>query len=437
VNAMAYNLVFVAGFSTVLFNANPLLKFDGYYILSDLCEVPNLANRSRDLIKSLLKRYVLRVPRVPAPAVHGAERWWLPVYGVAATVYRIGITAGIILFIVDKFFLVGILLAISGVVAGLVLPCSRLLRYLAADSELSRGRRRACVTVAMIATIALLGVGVIPVPASGRSEGLIEPAHIQWIFAETDGFIGDVLVNSGVVVQSGEELLAANNFELETKRTRLIAQRRIAELERDRARMGETALAQSLSDRIQALDEQIARMDRRREALRVRAPASGWWIAPEFDRLSGAFVERGQRLGMVADIERLFVRAVANQRLGPRLESEVGLGAPVQVRVRGRPDLRLLGTLREVLPAGSDQLPSAALGYLGGGFTPVAGDDATGTTSTEPFFEVHVDLDDANIDAVGLCSGQRVVVRFELPRSPLLTQAWRGLRQLVQRRFQV
>ncbi len=64
-HTIAYNVIFIASVSTVLFNGNPLLRFDGYYILSDLLEIPNLAQRSKDFLYYLVKRYVYGV-RAPA-----------------------------------------------------------------------------------------------------------------------------------------------------------------------------------------------------------------------------------------------------------------------------------------------------------------------------------------------------------------------------------
>ena len=120
----------------------------------------------------------------------------------------------------------------------------------------------------------------------------------------------------------------------------------------------------------------------------MQSPVSGRWIAPDAEQLIGAYVKRGDQIGLIASVEDLLIRAVADQRLGPRIEPEIGTGARVAIRVRGRPDLSLHGTIREVLPSGFLELPSAALGYGAGGLTQVASDDEEGTKTTEPFFEI-------------------------------------------------
>ena len=77
------------------------------------------------------------------------------------------------------------------------------------------------------------------------------------------------------------------------------------------------------------------------------------------------------------------------------------------------------------------------MGYLAGGATRVALDDESGTSTVEPFFEIQIELTESGHGQVELWSGQRVVVRFEMPARPLLAQWWRALRQLIQRRFQI
>ena len=117
----------------------------------------------------------------------------------------------------------------------------------------------------------------------------------------------------------------------------------------------------------------------------------------------------------------------------------------VEIRVKGRPDLKFTGQVMKVLPAGQEQLPSVALGYAAGGSTQTAADDPKGRKATEKFFEIRIgdikpDIDPEDADSGAalkrrLWSGQRVIVRFELPPKPLAVQFWRAVRQLFLVRF--
>ena len=97
VHGIAFNIMFIASVATLLFNANPLLRYDGYYMLSDVLEMPNLSQRGRDYIYYLVRRYVWGVRQVRNPANDSGERIWLAVYGAASTVYRVFICAFILL----------------------------------------------------------------------------------------------------------------------------------------------------------------------------------------------------------------------------------------------------------------------------------------------------------------------------------------------------
>jgi hypothetical protein len=106
---------------------------------------------------------------------------------------------------------------------------------------------------------------------------------------------------------------------------------------------------------------------------------------------------------------------------------------PVEIRVKGRPDLELTGTIEKILPAGADVLPSPALSYAAGGGIQTATDDQHGTKAAERLFEIRI-VPDPSSD-IHLLAGQRVVVRLQAPSKPLAAQWWRSGLQLVQKRF--
>jgi putative peptide zinc metalloprotease protein len=101
-HAIAYNVMFIASISTVIFNGNPLLRFDGYYVLSDLVEIPNLSQRALGYLYYLVRRYVWRVRKVQSPAHTRGEGVWFVVYGVASTAFRVFISIRIVLFLGDR-----------------------------------------------------------------------------------------------------------------------------------------------------------------------------------------------------------------------------------------------------------------------------------------------------------------------------------------------
>ena len=97
---LSYNMVFLASISTLIFNGNPLLRFDGYYMLCDLLGVANLYDRSTRHLQWLVQRYVFGLTQAPPIASTASERLLLTIYGLCATLYRFLVLVGIFLFII-------------------------------------------------------------------------------------------------------------------------------------------------------------------------------------------------------------------------------------------------------------------------------------------------------------------------------------------------
>lgn len=114
IRALAFNVMIIAGVSTLLFNGNPLLRFDAYYMLSDFLEIPNLAMRSNRYIGYLCQRYLFNIKEAQNPASAKGEAPWMGLYGIASFAYRMFIMIRIAMFVAGKFFIIGIALALWG-----------------------------------------------------------------------------------------------------------------------------------------------------------------------------------------------------------------------------------------------------------------------------------------------------------------------------------
>ena len=433
VHAVAYNIMLIASVSTILFNGNPLLRYDAYYILSDLLEIPNLAQRSREYLYYLVKRYVWGLRQARNPAHGEGEKVWFVLYGIASTIYRFVIVVGILLFIADKFLVVGAVLAVAAMIAWFLVPASKFAHYLLTGGELNRKRGRAIVTTLITLAVPIAAIAGIPVPDHYRVEGVVEPIHVRWIHLPASGVIHRVAPSEARVAPADSVLVAAENRELQARLESLEAQRRGLLIRARLAEAQEFAMSQILREQVGILDEQIAWVRDQLFQLEIRAPFEGIWVCPDAPERIGLFVRPEDRLGMVMTPDDLIVRAVAGQDIGPVLFSESCRN--VEIRVKGRPDMCFSARILKVLPAGQQSLPSAALGYAVGGSTPISPDDRKGTQAAEPFFEIHLAPDAGAMHM--LRSGQLVVVRLEMSPKPLAVQGWRSILQLIQRRFHI
>jgi putative peptide zinc metalloprotease protein len=434
--SICYNVMFVASVSSLLFNGNPLLRYDAYYILSDLLEIPNLAHRSRQYLYYLVRRYVWRVKRIINPANSPGERGWFVFYGLASTAYRFFIFAVILLFLSKRLprQLSFVAMAFAAVAAftWICVPLAKFVRYLATSGELARVRGRAVASTLLVAAALLAVVGAMPAPDRVRVEGVVEPQNMAFVYAGEDGFVvralpsgTDVRPEGAPLVRMTSRQLAAEVATIEASLKRLRRQKAIEFAQ------GDMAAVRRTEGRIAALRSERERYQKRLASLDVHAPLPGTWVAPRADRIAGAFLHRNDEVGLVADLDDVMIRAVVGQDDKRLIDAA---GRRVQLRVRGRPTEWLTGTRTETLPAGRKQLPSAALGYAAGGPIRTDPTDPRGARTAERVFQVLVRPDLA--PHVRLLPGQRVVVRFDMSPKPLAVQWWRYLRQLILRRIQ-
>lgn len=432
---IAYNMIFIAGISTLLFNGNPLLRFDAYYILADLIEIPNLSSRAQKHLHYLVKRYAWNIVEASDSAYSTSEGAWFVFYGIASWVYRIFISVRIILFLSDRlpeelFLFIPILIA-SALFMWIIKPLHRFASYMRNSNELQQHRPRAVGTTA--AAFGFLGFCLLCVPVSDyvRLEGIVEPVDMTTIYAQTEGRVQEWKPSSEVTCQT--PLVKTTNPELETKRKRLTAEKNALEIEQRLAQTKDLAAAQFLNEQIKALDLKIKRVNDQLESLDIHAPLSGTWIASDISKKQGLYLTRGQEVGFVGNLDRLQIRATAGQAMAAALFEQTA--ESLEIRVKNHPHKPINGTLKEIFPAGSEILPSRALGYSAGGAMATAQDDRKGTQAAENFFEIRIIPE--NNTPVRLLVGQRVIARIELSAKPLAVQWWTSLRQLFQRRYYI
>lgn len=433
VHSLAYNMMFVASVSTLLFNANPLMRFDGYYILSDLLDIPNLYFRANQQLIYLIERYAFGCEKATSPAHSRREAWWLGVYGFAGHIYRIFVFAVILFFLSKRYLIVGVIMAVVCGVAWVVVPLVKLVQYLATSPRLERQRVRATAVCAGTAAIVLLFLELVPFPNHFRAPGVLQAEQYTIIVNAAPGSIQELLVPPGSRVERGQPLLQLRDPELEFELVAARAQLAESEAQELRALQEQTADLLPIRRRREVVEKHIHRLEEQQAALKVRAPHAGQWIAPEVDRLSGAWFARGTPLGQVINAGGFYFSAIVSEKDASRLFTREIRHA--EIRLRGQAGRTLSVTGQKIIPVEHQVLPSAALGWRGGGEVPVELHDASGVRAAEPFFQVRATVSPS--EEAMLLHGRSGKIRFQLAPEPLLHQWVRALRQLLQKQYGV
>lgn len=430
--SVMFNVMFIAGVSTILFNGNPLLRYDAYYILADVVELPNLASRATRYWAYLFDRYAFGLKDADPPEQGARVRTWLAGYGVLSTAYRIFVTFAIALFIAQQFFFIGVVLALWAVATMMVMPLAKGVRHLAAAPLRPRRTQVLGVTGGALALLLAL-LFAVPAPFRTVLEGVAWLPQSALVRAGQEGFVEQVVVRPGSRVEPGDLLVQVRNPALEAA-VRLV-RTKVAELEAmylahlhsDRAR---AAIA---LEQLQAERAALATAEAKLAQLSIRAGSGGTFVIARADDLPGRFHRQGDLIGYVIDQPRPIARVVAPQEAADVVRSAV---TRVEVRMAHAPDRVLPARVEREVPAGEEYLPSRALATDGGGNMAIDARDARGARTLERTFQFDVAVD-AAAGTVPLYFGERVHVRFEHPEEPIGLQWLRTARRLFLSQFHV
>ncbi|GAB3537688.1 hemolysin D [Noviherbaspirillum agri] len=431
VRALAFNVMVIAGISTVVVNGNPLLRYDGYYILSDLIEMPNLAQRGQRYLTYLCDRYLFGVHEAEEPDESKSEKRWLAGYTITSWLYRFFVTISIALFVAQEFFIFGVLLAIWSVFGLIVVPLWKAAKHVLHSPVLQRRRQQAIrISTGLIAAVVIL-VGIVPLPMYTQAEGVVWLPDQALLRAGGNGSFQRWLVDPGTRITAGTPVLMLEDP--------LLA----AELEVARAKVDEAAAryrADQFSDPVKAeMSKQklaheeyvLQRTEERYGKLIGRAGMDGTLIATKPQDMAGQYFKKGELLAYALEGTHFIARVVVQQQ-------DIDL---VRTRFKSA-ELRLADSIPQVhqasiireMPGGIDELPTAALGANGGGSIPVDPKDGNGLKTIERVFVFDLRLP-PGVEPSAF--GQRVHVRFYHGMEPILGQGYRRLRQLFLSRFNV
>lgn len=431
VRTLCYNAMVIAGVSTVLFNGNPLLRYDGYYVLADLLEIPNLRSRGNTYMGYLCERYLFGRREMEPPIATPGERAWFIVYGVSSFVYRVFIVVAILLFVADRFFLLGMIFAAMAAIAWAAVPIGKGLWFLFTHPRIRSVRTRAIAVTALLVAVLAGLLGLVPVPYRSRAEGVVWIPEEAFVRAGVDGFVERVSARPGTRVRRGDVLIVCRDPILAEKVQELEARLREMEARYAEQRVKDRVKAEIIQEEMAHEREDLARARERSAELTIRSRADGTFVLPTAKDLPGRFVRQGELLGHVLELETITVRTVIPQAFIDLVRQQT---RQVQVRLAERLAEPLPAVIKREVPGASERLPSPALGSQGGGQLATDPLDKQGVKAIQKVFQMDLELQ-APLRIINV--GGRVHVRFDHGRAPLGLQWYRQIRQLFLARFNV
>ncbi|QDV70403.1 HlyD family secretion protein [Rosistilla carotiformis] len=384
--SIAYQLVFMATAITVLFNANPLMKYDGYFILSDLLGVPNLRQRATNEINSTFQRHVLGLRNIAAGTAQPSMRIVLLAYGISASIYRCFVFLGLAALLASHAFLLGMFLGALFLVYSIGGSLKKFINYLWYSEQTASVRPRAYAISVLPLVVLPLGLMVLPTPGGIRATGVVGGQQEFVIHADSPGFVEHVDVRVGQPVAAGEPLvrLRNQNLELQFATDRALLER--AELELQAVGQADLSQMAQMRHQVHSLKHSLLHAQQNMTNLVVRAPATGALVESMTPRDQGRFVQVGDPLATVVDgttIVNVWLTGEQMRIISPEI------GDRVNVRFPGARLGSFTAKIQHVAPAAQVEMDEIAATHLAGGDIPI--DPVTGR-SIEPLVQLKVEL---------------------------------------------
>jgi putative peptide zinc metalloprotease protein len=428
----------LGGISTLVFNGNPLMRYDGYHFLCDAAGLPNLAGRSQAHWRQRLTAWTARLLGSPVTDEDDAggrqdriERWALWWHAPAAWLWRLTVGTVIVAWLADLstwLAVAGALWVAWGLLAS---PIAAWVTDVTSASALAPVQGRARALMLGVVSAALFSALVLPWPATLHADGLVWLPPEAQVRSASPARLQQALVRDGQVVQAGQPLMTLVSDELRAEQAVLRARIAVAEAQRSAAWATDPVGVSQAEEAIARDRSALTEVERRLAGLTIRAGVAGRLVWPDAADMVGRDVAEGEVLARLLPPGGARVLVVVS-------EADVGLWREALRRRReGAEDLHVMladargsawpAQLVRQVPAALDRLPAPALGSAAGGPIEVDPTDPDGTRPLHPVFTIELLVPQAVAERVG----SRAQVRLTLAPQTLVDRVFFRMRQLL------
>lgn len=428
---IGFNIFMIGGISSLFFNGNPLLKYDGYYILSDALGIPNLYQRSSYFWRYLFQKYVFGLKDIISPANAPGETYWFLIYSVLSFIYRLAVLWFIIVVVTEKFFYLGVLLAIWLLGLQIFLPLSKALLYIFNSPALKLKRHRALLSTTTLIILTIGFLGFLPIPSYTVAEGVVWQPDEAQLRAQQDGFAGPLLSTNNQNIEAGTSVIQLSDpFIISQQKIALAKVNELKSRYREK-RITNLVEANIIKDALKVAEAELTFIQQKVDSMSIRAFKDGVILLPDAEDIPGRFIRQGELLGYILDEQPPTIRLAVKQDNIGQIRTQI---VDIKVRLVNNPNTEYSAEIIRQAPEASNLLPSTALSNQGGGqfiLDPAYRDSLIALQKT---FQIDLKFDPRQQDAL---LGTRAYVRFNHGGEPLASQFYRRLRQVFLRQFNV
>jgi putative peptide zinc metalloprotease protein len=282
---LALNTFFVTTITTVIFNANPLMRFDGYYMMSDFLEIPNLRPKADRLLRESFAWYCLGIESKPDPFMPETGRVWFVLFAICASIYRWFIVIAITVFlytVLKPYGLqsIGATLAVVSVSTIMWSMISNLYKMISAPRIEPMSKPKIFITLTVFSALVYSAI-FFPLPLHVEATLIVEPENIRHIYVQTPGELAEFNFKPGQTIQKGELIARLESPEIDAEIRDIILKIETEAIQRKvNTQLGQLEAAGVNSERIATFIDSLRKTFVRYQALEIRSPVYGIVIAP-------------------------------------------------------------------------------------------------------------------------------------------------------------
>ncbi|CAH0990537.1 hypothetical protein SIN8267_00629 [Sinobacterium norvegicum] len=428
VSQIAYNTFWLCSVSTLFFNANPLMRFDGYYLLADIIEIPNLATRSTLYWRYFFCRYVF-LERSRCFVATPKERVWFFSYGLLAGFYRYFLLISICYIALQFHWFLGITVGCWMLLQFVIRPMGQLLSYcLHTEQRRTFNSSKAKIFYTLIFSLVVV-VTVVPMPVSQVLNGVVSLPDNSRVVASESGYLVERYMPSGADVLAGMPLLKLSDDLLATKLALAEAAVMKAEAQYDSRRAKSLRDAGALKVEKVLAREQYQQLLKEQSSLELVSSRGGvFYPDPLAADNDNRYVTKGELLAYVIEPTTIIIKAVVAKEDIAMFEHK--LSSEALIKLANYPTNQFVGHIVAISPQAKKTLPSPVLGAAFGGDIAIeAGDNDSATEALVDFYQIEIAVENS-VSSLKAFPGGRAWVRVDYPPQTLLQQLQRQFAQL-------
>ena len=428
-NSLMLATMFLCSVNTVMFNANPLMRYDGYYVLSDFLEIPNLRVKANQFFSYAFQEKVLGLEVPVQSYMPRTRRWLFLTYAITSFLYRWFVTLSILFFLNKllkpyKVYSIGMFFAMWGMIPLVIMPIYQIVKFCRTPGRFRKVKKVRATAFFASAVAIITAILMIPTPLRVKGTFVIAPADPARVYAYTPGRLVSLNVRDGAMVKKGDLIAQLSNpdklrersslqQELEINRVKAAYFSRSKDLEGRRLARQHATLADELEPVVSRINNQIA-------SLYLVAERDGQVIGVPKMETTGQWIRPDKMFCEIGDPKKVQAQVIIDQGDIDLLQT----GNRAWIKVYGVSERTYRSNVKEIASRNRDEIPTE-LSHVAGGEIAAEQDKKTGKIKPlSAAYEIILPIEN---DDLSLHVGQRGFAKIDGGHSTLAWYLWRGL----------